>query len=86
MGERLERISEAQDRENVRKMAQISGQAAKRGDDDSDDEEGGQKRSSRSRKATGVTSEKAKGLEKLRAKRQEKGKKKDAQVRRLPRL
>lgn len=81
LAQRLDRISSAAFRDQVRRGARDKEQSKKNVDSDSDDDdESGAKRSSRSRKAVGTTSERAKGLNKLKAKRQEKGKKKGPQV------
>lgn len=73
LAERLEAISQATFRAEVgRRTRQAQG-----GDSDDDDDV---KRSSRNRKAVGTTSERAKTLDKLKAKRQEKGKKKGKQA------
>ncbi|GAA5904439.1 RNA polymerase-associated protein [Sporobolomyces salmoneus] len=84
IAERKEEMHERETRIQVAKMASRS-RGPKRGedsdaegeDDDEDDEDYGSSRATRQRKATGLTSSKNEGLEKLKRSRAEKGKKKE---------
>ncbi|GAA5840157.1 hypothetical protein JCM3766R1_004113 [Sporobolomyces carnicolor] len=82
---RKEEMHERETRIQVAKMASRSGAPAggvidsdaEGEDDDDDDDYGGNRGSTRSRKATGLTSTKNEGLEKLKRSRAEKGKKRE---------
>lgn len=82
LGDRLEKISQAQQREEVAKMARAKDKqegkeaAAESSAGESDDEYGADRsRAGRDRKTTGTSKEKMRGIEKLKQSRAQKGNK-----------